>query len=328
MTTGGKWIMYKKNIFIKSSEVEAPYNFEFHLEHYVIYPWLVENKNSVRILRLKSEKVVKVEISFTGTVNKPSFKFIVTSSKKLTRGEVEEIKDTISWCLGFKEKVKPFYDKICKKDPVLKVASEGMRGVRSGGDPVVFEAIIGVVVAQNVQFKRIYTMLKNLCQRFGDKLKIGSKVYYAFPTPKQLAKAPLKAIRACKVGYRDKYIKGIAQTIVKNKIDLEALKKISDDKKIREELMKLPGVGPYTADLVLHIGFRRQVFHLDLFSREAMQIFYFNGKEVSDKKIMDYIDKHWGDHKSLGALFLTTNTDEWAKKLGKKFRLKSGAKIN
>ena len=318
--------MYKKTIFIRSSEVEAPYNFKFHLEHYVIYPWLVENGNLVRILRLKSGKVVRVEILFTGTINKPSFKFIVTSPKKLTKGEIKEIKDTISWCLGFKEKVKPFYDEICKKDPVLKVASEGMRGVRSGGYPTVFEAIIGVVVAQNVQFKRIYTMLKNLCKKFGSKLKMGDKVYYAFPTPEQLAKAPLKAIRACKVGYRDKYIRGIAQTVVKNKIDLEALKEISDDKKIREELMKLPGIGPYTADLVLNIGFRRQAFHLDLFSREAMQTFYFDGKKVPDKKIMDYIDKHWGNYRSLGALFLTTNTDEWAKKLGKKFRLKSGAK--
>lgn len=320
--------MYRKNLFVRSSEVEAPYNFKFHLEHYVVYPWLVENGNLVRILRLESGKVVRVEILFTGIVNKPSFRFIVTSFRKLSRDEAREIEDTISWCLGFKEKVRPFYDKICKKDPVLKVASEGMRGVRSGGYPTAFEAIIGVVVAQNVQFKRIYTMLRNLCEKFGSKLKVGNKIYYAFPAPEQLAKAPLKVIRACKVGYRDKYIKGIAQTIVENKIDLEALKKISNDKKIREELMKLPGIGPYTADLVLHIGFRRQAFHLDLFSREAMQTFYFNGKKVSDKKIMDYIDKNWGKYRNLGALFLTTNTDEWAKKLGKKFRLKSGAKNN
>lgn len=319
--------MNRTNIIVKSSEVEAPYNFKFHLKHYVVYPWLVENGNLVRILKLKSGKIVKVEILFTGIINKPSFKFIVTSLRKLNKGEAREIKDIISWCLGFKEKVKPFYDEICKKDPVLKAASEGMRGVRSGGYPTVFEAIIGVVVAQNVQFKRIYMMLRNLCEKFGSKLKMGNKIYYAFPTPEQLAKASFKAIRACKVGYRDKYIRGIAQTIVKNKIDLEALKKLSDDNKIREELMKLPGIGPYTADLVLHIGFRRQAFHLDLFSREAMQTFYFNGKKVSDKKIMDYIDKHWGNYRNLGALFLTTNTDEWAKKLGKKFRLRSGAKI-
>lgn len=90
--------------------------------------------------------------------------------------------------------------------------------------------------------------------------------------------------------------------------------------------MKLPGVGPYTADLALVIGFRRPTFHLDLFSREAMYTFYFRRKKVPDEKIIKLVNRRWGKWKHHAMLLLTTNTDEWAQELGIKFRLKSGAK--
>jgi len=316
----------KTTITIPSSEIKAPFNLKFHLEHYVTYPWLVEDEKLVRILLLKSGRVVKVETVLEGSEKKPRLKLTVLAKQKLSRADLQEVKETIAWCLGIDEDVREFYDKVVPSDPVLTAAVGDYCGVRFEAPPTVFEAIIGVVVAQNVQFKRIYTMLYNLCHCFGSSLKLGKKKYYAFPTPEQLAAASLPKIRACKVGYRDKYLKGIAEAVIKEKLDLEGWKKIESTEEIRERLMKLPGIGPYTADLTLSLGFRRPAFHLDLFTREVMQTFYFNGKKVSDKKILDYVDKHFGNWRSLAMLFLTTNTDEWAVKLGKKFRLKSGAK--
>lgn len=90
--------------------------------------------------------------------------------------------------------------------------------------------------------------------------------------------------------------------------------------------MELPGVGPYTADLAIAIGFRLPTFHLDLYSREVMYTFYFNGKRVKDEKILQFVNKRWGKWKHHVMLLLTTNTDTWAKELGANFRLKSEAK--
>lgn len=169
-------------------------------------------------------------------------------------------------------------------------------------------------------------MTELLCKKFGEARKFEGQTYYTFPTPEKLASVQLSEIRACKVGYRDKYIKGIAEKIVEEKIDLDDLRKIKDTKVIRERLMELPGVGPYTADLVIAIGFRRPTFHLDLYSREAMYTFYFDEKKASDEEILKFVDKRWGKWKHHAMLLLTTNTDTWAKKLGKPFRLRSGAK--
>ncbi|GAG07000.1 unnamed protein product [marine sediment metagenome] len=169
-------------------------------------------------------------------------------------------------------------------------------------------------------------MQELLCKQFGVSAKFNDKVYYTHPLPEKIARATLAKIRTCKVGYRDKYIKGIAEKIVKEKVNLDKLRGIKDTKIIRERLMELPGVGPYTADLVLAIGFRRPTFHLDLFTREALYTFYFDGKKVSDKELIKFVDKRWGKWKHHVMLLLTTNTDTWAKKLGISFRLKSGAK--
>ena len=110
------------------------------------------------------------------------------------------------------------------------------------------------------------------------------------------------------------------------KIDLDKLRESSDLDYIRHQLVELPGVGPYTAELTIAISFRRPVFHLDLFSREAMHTFYFGGKIVPDKKLHEFVENRWGKYKHYAMLLLTTNTDTWAKSLGINFRLRSAAK--
>lgn len=317
--------MFKKEIKISSSEIEAPHNFEFQFTHYVFYPEIREGNKWCRILKLRSGKIVKGELESTGTVEKPSAILTIKAGKSLSNSEVKEAVETIAWISGFKEDLKPFY-KMIKNDPVMQASLSLNYGWKEHSYPTVFESLVGVVVAQNVLFKRIYTMLELLCKNFGEKVSLEGKNYYAFPEPKAIATASLNDLRACKVGYRDKFLKVIAEKIVKEKIDLEKIKKMSNEKAL-EFLIQLPYVGPYTANLGLVLATRRRdIFHLDLFSREAIWTFYFDGKQVDDKTILQFAKKHWHPYESLVVGLLTTNTEEWAKKVGKKFRLKSGAK--
>lgn len=317
--------MFKTEIKIPTSEIEAPHNFDFQFTHYVFYPELREEGKWCRILKLKSGKIAKGEVESIGTVEKPSAILAIKANEALSTSEIEEAKGLISWILGFDEDLEPFY-RMVKNDPVMQASLSINYGWKDKSYPTVFESLIGVVVAQNVQFKRIYKMLELLCRKFGEKLNLEGKSYYSFPKPEAIARASLKALRACKVGYRDKFLKAIAEKIVKEKIDLEKIKEISNEEAI-EFLIRLPYVGPYTAKLGLVLATRRRdIFHLDLFSREAMWTFYFDDKHVDDKTILEFARSHWHPWESLAVGLLTTNTEIWAKKLGKKFRLKSGAK--
>lgn len=315
----------RKTIKVPIPETSQPYNFDYFLTHYVFQPWVLENNGLVRLFKLNSGKFILVRVGFS---KKPKPTLLITlESKTILKPDEEKwIVDMISWNFAVNEEVKEFYEEICKKDPVLKAASKEIYGAHLRTDPYVFESVLGVIMAQNVQFQRIYKMTELLCKKFGESQKFNNKTYYTFPTPQRLSKASLSEIRECKVGYRDKYIKGVAEKIVKDKIKLDDLRKLNDVKVIKEKLMELPGVGPYTADLAIAIGFRLPTFHLDLFSREALYTFYFHGKKVSDNKLLAFVDKKWGKWKHHAMLLLTTNTDVWARELGKVFRLKSAAK--
>lgn len=314
----------KTKILVSIPRSSQPYNFQYFLEHYVFQPWVREDDTLVRLFKLASGILVLATVGFKKS---PAMLILVLESKtRLAKSDKQWFINMLSWNFAVNENVREFYQEICKKDKVLRAACDsGLYGAHLRTDPYVFESVIGVVLAQNVRFSRLYKMQRLLCEKFGDKAVFHGKTYYTFPVPERLAKARLTQLRACKVGYRDKYIKTIAQKLVKENTDLDALRQYSDIGMIREKLMELPGVGPYTADLAIAIGFRLPTFHIDLFSREALVQFYFKGKNVSDKRLREFVEKRWGKWKQHVMLLLTTNTDTWAKKLGKKFRLTSGA---
>jgi 3-methyladenine DNA glycosylase/8-oxoguanine DNA glycosylase len=84
-------------------------------------------------------------------------------------------------------------------------------------------------------------------------------------------------------------------------------------------------VGPYTADLRLIIGARRQdALFLDVFFRGALREFYFGGEPVSDETLSRFAEERWGPHRRYAWLYLTTNREVWARSLGVEFRLRSG----
>jgi 3-methyladenine DNA glycosylase/8-oxoguanine DNA glycosylase len=90
--------------------------------------------------------------------------------------------------------------------------------------------------------------------------------------------------------------------------------------------MKLPGVGAYTADLGLIIGARRQDgMFLDVYLREALRAFCFDGERVPEAVLADFAEERWGPYRGLAWLYLTTSTEVWARELGIDFRLRSGA---
>jgi N-glycosylase/DNA lyase len=168
-------------------------------------------------------------------------------------------------------------------------------------------------------------MRANLAAAFGDRIEAEGRAYYASPTAERLAAAPLEAIRECGVGYRDRYIKALAQAAVEG-IDLEAIGRLPRAA-ARSELVALPGVGPYTADLGLIIGARlRDWMPLDLYIRETLREFYLEGQAASDEELRAFAERTWGPYQGLAALYLTTNTELWVGDAGKTFRLRSGAR--
>jgi N-glycosylase/DNA lyase len=304
-------------------DIPPPYDLTPALTEYVIYPWIQEGDSLARILRPASGVVVKAEIRSIGTLRRPRLRVTARAAAPLAQRDVDEVRATLRRCLMLDADPRPFYA-LARRDPVLRAAVGQPRGGRGKLYPTVFEALIGVICAQNTLFKRVYDMMERLAAAFGAPLDLDGRRYHAFPTPADLAAASDDALRACKVGYRAKYIGAIARRLVERDLDLETLRALPTER-AREALLELPGVGPYAADLVLSVGLGRSTLHLDSFVRAIVSTFYFGGQPVSDEEIVDFARTRWSGFESAAIGALTTNTHVWARDLGVDFRLKSGA---
>jgi N-glycosylase/DNA lyase len=324
-TNGGRGpeVRFRTRLTIDPSEIAPPHDFGFQLRHYVVAPEAREGRKLVEILRLGSGRLVKIDIGSLGILEEPRLELALSSAQALSPAEVGEARRLVGWRLGLDDDLRPFYASVAD-DPVLSASIEHNPGAKGKASFSMFDAVIDVICAQNTAFRRLYAMRANLAAAFGDPLVTTERVYHASPTPGQLAAAPLEAIRACGVGYRDRYIKGVAQAVVGG-LDLETLRGMPRTE-ARRELMKLPGVGPYTADLGLIIGARRQdTLFIDVFLREVLRTFYFGGEPVSEETLSRFAERLWGRYQGYAWLYLTTNTEAWARTLGLAFRLRSGA---
>ena len=176
---------YHSKILIDIPKISLPFNWDYNLTHYVFQPWVVEKKSLVRLYKTPSGNLVLLNVEAKN--NKLIVQLI--SHKKITQEDKLWFSNTVSFMFGINESVSYFYNIICQNDPVLKAASKQIYGAHLRRDADVFESVIGVIVAQNVYFKRIYKMLELLCKKFGDKQSFNGRVYYTFPTSVKLAKA-------------------------------------------------------------------------------------------------------------------------------------------
>jgi 3-methyladenine DNA glycosylase/8-oxoguanine DNA glycosylase len=306
------------------SEIASPHSFEFQLSHYVIAPEVREADTLVQVFRLRSGRLVKVDVESRGSVDAPALELRVECEHPVSAADLVEIRNRVSWRLCLDEDIRPFYE-LALSDPVLSASIAYNYGAKDKSAYSLFDAVVDCICAQNTQFRRLYTMRRNLAAAFGDKLEMDGRTYYASPTAQQIAAAPLEAIRACGVGYRDRHIKGLAEAVVEG-VDLDMIQGLPRDQ-ARTQLMALPGVGAYTADLALIIGARRRDWMpLDVYIREALRQFYFDGRAIPDVELRAFTESTWGGYQGYAGFYLTTNTEMWAPAAGKTFRLRSGAR--
>jgi 3-methyladenine DNA glycosylase/8-oxoguanine DNA glycosylase len=314
---------YTVSASIDGGEIVAPHDFDFQLRHYVIAPELRDGARLVEVLRTVAGTLVKVDVESSGTTDQPRLDVSIHSHEPLEPSDVDQIRTMVKWRLGADEDLRPFYE-LVRGDPVVMASIAHNYGAKGKCAFSMFDAVIDVICAQNTGFRRLYAMRANLAAAFGDPFPTSEQTYFASPLPGRLAAAPLADIRACGVGYRDKYIKGVAAAVAAG-FDIEGLKAVPRHE-ARRDLMTLPGVGPYTADLGLIIGARSQdAIFLDVYLKEVLRTFYFGGERVDDAELAVFAQQRWGPHRGLAWFYLTTNTEVWAREIGMEFRLKSGA---
>lgn len=176
-------------------------------------------------------------------------------------------------------------------DPVLEKAMEYGYGLRLlQQDP--WECLISFIISANNRIPRIKNIIEQLSSRYGQPISYNGHIYYAFPSPDDLAAQTAQDISLCRCGYRAPYIAETARLVADGYVDLEDIAHMNYND-ARRCLMELPGVGPKVADCVLLFSMnKREAFPVDVWIKRCIEQIYLPG--ATTKQIRDWARVRFG----------------------------------
>ena len=204
----------------------------------------------------------------------------------------------------------PFYTVAAADADLAWVLTGAGRMVRS---PSVFEDVVKTICTTNTSWGGTTRMVNALVEHLGEKAPgapAGSPYGRAFPTPAAMAAAPAHFYKkVAGAGYRGPYLKALAISVAKGRVDLEALAATSrddlPDDEVAARLQALPGLGPYAAAHIMLMLGRYDRLILDSWTRPKYARLLGRKRPVSDRAIERRF-KRYGPYAGLAFwLFLT-----------------------
>ncbi|TWD93718.1 DNA-3-methyladenine glycosylase II [Neobacillus bataviensis] len=164
--------------------------------------------------------------------------------------ELTEVVSFIWEWFDLERDLSPFY-KMAKGDSLLEKPVQEFHGLRVIGVPDLFEALCWGVLGQQINLAFAYTLKRQFVERFGTSIEFNGKKYWTFPTYKQIAKLTPEDLGDIKMTVRkSEYIIGIAQLMNSGELSKEKLLAMNF-KDAEKSLIKIRGIGPWTANYVL-----------------------------------------------------------------------------
>jgi DNA-3-methyladenine glycosylase II len=208
----------------------------------------------VRVLRT-AEGLQAVEVENRGTIDAPDLRFAVRSGDPSLEAR-REIVHALRRVLGLDVDPAPLR-RLAEAERALRPTAIALRGLRPPRFPSLFEALANVVPFQQVSLDAGAAIVARLVERFGEALTRDGETLHAFPSADAVAGARLDALRRCGLSARKaESLRHLARTIVSKELVEEELAALSTPEAARA-LIALPGIGPWSAHLVLLRGLGR-----------------------------------------------------------------------
>ena len=225
--------------------------------------------------------------------------------KGVCNGNIKEVVDVYFDLTRDYEKIK---NKLSKVDKNMENSINYGSGIRILNQDL-WETIISFIISANNNIPRIKGIIERLSKKYGNKIIWQNKEYYTFPSAKQLENVTVEEYRQLGLGFRDIRLYETTKMILEKQIDLEKLYKEENTEKVREELLKLSGVGPKVADCILLFSDlkRFDVFPIDVWVRRVMNDLYIKQEDetrVSNKKIETLAKEKFGNLAGLAQQYL------------------------
>lgn len=201
---------------------------------------------------------------------------------------------------------------VARRDPVIG----GLQGRYPGLRPVLFhspyEAACWTIIGHRIRITQAAALKQRIAEELGERVRVAGVELTAFPAPERLLAAPrVPGLPEVKV----ERLRAIAEAALDGDLDAGRLRALPADAALTE-LKRLPGIGPFSAELILVRG----AGHPDVFPtverrlHEEMTTAY-DLADPSPSELAAVADG-WRPYRSWAAFLLRAHREETTHEIG------------
>ena len=250
-----------------------------------------------------SGKAVALSVRSAGEIDNPRVEIRI-AGEYLDDEEQARTVDIAAKLVGAHGDLRPFYETIEDDDPI----AEFVRRFRGLGIPQAassFEGLVLSILGQQIS-NEVARVLRNLLvDTLGVTISVEGVNYRAFPSAAAIVRAGTDELRRIKLSARKaEYICDIAAKVEAGTLDLDALASLPDESVV-EELVKLRGVGPWTAHWLLMRAYDRPDGFPDgdLAVQRSLGALYNEGERLTAEEAVE-LSARWVPYRSLLVTYL------------------------
>lgn len=299
----------------------SPYSFELTVHKPLGYHWI--NPSEVyydgtiwTAMELTSGKPVGLRLKNVGTIGSPRISGTIFSDEKLGGDEGRVLLRDVARCLELDMDISGFYS-MAEYDPIIERVKADLYGMRCGQHQRLFHSIVRAVTMQWASLERTKQMFRLLFSNYGRRISFDGHEIFAWFSPRQIAQASLQDLQEkCKLGFRAKYLKAIADLI--NKEDFPFLERLKEMpfKDAKKELMQLKGIGEYSAEIALP---HTERFPIDVWSVKVFWSLFFPNRDIPPlkiaiEKVRAHAEKRWKNWRGYAFIYVINDLGNLSKK--------------
>jgi DNA-3-methyladenine glycosylase II len=275
--------------------VLPPYNFDLVLDRLSLDPLnaVDMDRRSVKVPFYGKQDEV-LTITATGTTDEPSF-LIKMENEDEDNSRLAYLKKTFQWEGTLQEIHQHFLSTDLKSI-----------FIEHSGTPIVLEfspyaTLMKSIIHQQLNLAFAHTLTKRFVHKYG---RQKDDVWF-YPRPEETAALDVSELREMQFSQRKaEYVIGVSKEIAEGRLNLLKLEKKSDEE-ILKELVKLRGIGPWTAEnyLMFALGRMNLFPKTDIGIQNALKKLYSMDRKPTLAEI-DEMSEAWNPYLSYASLYL------------------------
>lgn len=219
---------------------------------------LWEQQRYRRVIRVSGNPLL-IEVENRGSIDAPDVRLTVRAEDRgrpATTRDRREAARTARAILGLDVDASAPQHR-AERDPALRDTALALRGMRPPHYPDLFETFASVIPFQQLSLEAGMAVVAKLVHGFGPALTFEGVRHFAFPNAAVIADARTSSLERCGMSrHKSHALRAAARAIASGTLSAAALDRLPSSEAL-ERLIEHPGIGPWSAALILLRGFGR-----------------------------------------------------------------------